>query len=56
MATFFIYEDDVTQNCYTVEADSKEDALKKHEDGESEFSWSESSGADVSFIEEEEGE
>lgn len=56
MATFFIYEDEVTQHCFTVEADSKEDALKKHEDGESQFSWSEASGNDVSFIEEKEEE
>ena len=39
--TFAVYETIEVQKCYYVEAGSEEEAKQSHEQGFSEFSWSE---------------
>lgn len=52
--TFAVYETISVQKCYIVEANSEEEAKKLHEEGQSDFNWSEEGDASGElFVEEE---
>jgi hypothetical protein len=51
--TFAVYETISVQKCYSVEAKSEEEAKRLHNEGQSDFNWSEEGDAsDEPFVEE----
>jgi hypothetical protein len=50
--SFAVYETIEVQKCYYVDASSEEEAKQLHEEGQSEFGWSEDGDAGDLFVEE----
>jgi hypothetical protein len=50
--SFAVYETIEVQKCYFVEARYEEEAKQLHEEGQSEFGWSEDGDAGDLFVEE----
>ena len=49
--TFAVYETIEVQTCYFVDASSEEEAKQLHEEGQSEFGWSEEGEPGDFFVE-----